>query len=237
MSSNHRHRDVARQLLASSPAWRHRSSAPDQCENVADFLADRLRLDAVFEVVCDLPFAARRVSPSARAIDSVTTSAYMITLPSTLRAARPIVWISDGAAAQIAFFIGIEDADQRDFGQIEPFAQQIDADQHVELALAQIAQDRDPFERLDLAVQVAHPQPVLEQVVGQVFGHLLGQRRDQHALVALRRAGGSLPSVVDLMARRTDLDFGIDEPRRTDDHLDDLRRCAAISYVAGVAET
>ena len=37
----------------------------------------------------------RFVSPIARAIDSVTTSAYMITLPSTLRAARPIVWISD----------------------------------------------------------------------------------------------------------------------------------------------
>ncbi len=37
----------------------------------------------------------RLVSPIARAIDSVIVSAYITTLPSTLRAARPIVWISD----------------------------------------------------------------------------------------------------------------------------------------------
>jgi len=66
-----------------------------------------------------------------------------------------------GAATQIAFLIGIEDSDERDFRQIEPFAQQIDADEHVELALAQIAQDRDPLERLDFAVQVAHADAVL----------------------------------------------------------------------------
>ena len=37
----------------------------------------------------------RLVSLIARCIESVTLSAYMITWPSTLRAARPIVWISD----------------------------------------------------------------------------------------------------------------------------------------------
>ena len=37
----------------------------------------------------------RCVSPIACFIESVTWSAYMITVPSTLRAARPIVWISE----------------------------------------------------------------------------------------------------------------------------------------------
>ena len=37
----------------------------------------------------------RLVSEMARCIESVTVSAYMITWPSTLRAARPIVWISE----------------------------------------------------------------------------------------------------------------------------------------------
>ena len=32
--------------------------------------------------------------------------------------------------------------------------------------------------------------------------------------------------VVDLVARRPHLDFGIDEARRPNDHLDDLRSCA-----------
>ena len=29
-------------------------------------------------------------------------------------------------------------------------------------------------------VQVAHPQALLEQVVGEVLGHLLGERGDEH---------------------------------------------------------
>ena len=41
---------------------------------------------------------------------------------------------------QKSFFVGVEDADQGDFGQIEAFAQQVDADEHIELSEAQIAQ-------------------------------------------------------------------------------------------------
>ena len=78
-------------------------------------------------------------------------------------------------------------ADQRDLGQVEALAQQVDADQHVVLAEPQVADDLDPLERVDLGVQVADPEAVLEQVLGQVLGHLLGQGRDQDALVASRR--------------------------------------------------
>ncbi len=70
-----------------------------------------------------------------------------------------------------------------------PFAQQVDADQHVELAQAQVADDLDALDRVDVGVQVAHLDAVLGEVVGQVLGHALGQRGDQHALVLLRRAG------------------------------------------------
>ena len=75
----------------------------------------------------------------------------MITVPSTLRAARPIVWISAGLAAQEALLVGVEDGDQRHLGQVEALAQQVDADQHVELAQAQVAHDLDALERVDLA--------------------------------------------------------------------------------------
>ena len=59
-------------------------------------------------------------------------------------------------AAQEAFLVGVEDADQRDLGDVEALAQQVDADQHVELAAAQIADDLDALERVDVGVQVAH---------------------------------------------------------------------------------
>ena len=41
-----------------------------------------------------------------------------------------------GVAAQEAFLVGVEDGDQRAFGNVEPLAQQVDADQHVEDAAA-----------------------------------------------------------------------------------------------------
>ena len=75
----------------------------------------------------------------------------MMTRPSTLRAARPMVWISERARAQEPFLVGVEDRDQRDLGQVEPLAQQVDPDQHVELAAAQVADDLDALEGLDVA--------------------------------------------------------------------------------------
>ena len=98
----------------------------------------------------------RLVSEMARRIESVIWSAYMITWPSTLRAARPMVWISDGLGAEEALLVGVEDRDQRHLGQVEALPQQVDADEHVEVAEPQPPQDLDPLERVDLAVQVPH---------------------------------------------------------------------------------
>ena len=77
--------------------------------------------------------------------------------------------------------------DQRHLGQVETLPQQVDADQHVELAEAQRAQDLDALDRVDVGVQVAHPQALFEQVLGEVLGHLLGERGDEHAVALARR--------------------------------------------------
>ena len=70
---------------------------------------------------------------------SVITSAYRIAWPSTWRAARPMVWIS-APGTQKAFLVRIQNRHQRHLGQVQPFAQQVDADQHIEFAATQIAQ-------------------------------------------------------------------------------------------------
>ena len=72
-----------------------------------------------------------------------------------------------GLAAQEAFLVRIEDADERDFRQIEPFAEQIDPDENVELGRAQPAQNFDALDRVDVAVQVAHFQADIAQIIGQ----------------------------------------------------------------------
>jgi hypothetical protein len=47
-------------------------------------------------------------------------------------------------------------------------------------------------------VQVAHADAVLEQIVGEVLSHLLGQRGDQDPLVAIGAHADLVHQVVDL---------------------------------------
>ena len=89
--------------------------------------------------------------------------------------------------AQEAFLVGIENRHQRHLGHVEALAQQVDADDGVELAEPQIADDLHALDRLDVRVQIAHLHAVLLQVFGEILRHALGQRRDQHALAARRR--------------------------------------------------
>jgi hypothetical protein len=91
-------------------------------------------------------------------------------------------------AAQEALLVGVEDRHQGDLGQVEALAQQVDADQHVELAAAQIAQDLDALEGVDVAVQVADAHAELGVVLGEILGHALGERGDEHALVRFTRS-------------------------------------------------
>ena len=53
--------------------------------------------------------------------------------------------------AQEPFLVGVEDRDQRHLGNVEAFAQQVDADQHVELAEPQVADDLDALDGVDVA--------------------------------------------------------------------------------------
>jgi len=45
-----------------------------------------------------------------------------------------MVWISEVSLRKKAFLVGVEDRDQRAFGNVEALAQQVDADQRVERA-------------------------------------------------------------------------------------------------------
>ncbi len=96
-------------------------------------------------------------------------------------------------APQEALLVGVEDRDERHLGQVEPLAEEVDSDEHVELAEAEIAQDVDAVERLDVGVQVADADAELAVVVGEVLGHALRQRRAQDALVLRDARLGSRP--------------------------------------------
>src|SRR5690606_37639870 len=54
--------------------------------------------------------------------------------------------------SQEPFLVGIEHGDERHLRKVEALAQQVDADEHVEGAAPQIAQNLDALERVDVAV-------------------------------------------------------------------------------------
>ena len=135
--------------------------------------------------------------------------------------------LRDGAAdgldqrrlgAQEALLVGVEDGDQRAFGNVEALAQQVDADQHVEGAEAEVADDLDALQRLDVGMHVADAHAVLVQIFGQVLGHALGQRGDERA-VALRATSRTSPRRSSTWRlRRADLHRRVDQAGRAD-HL------------------
>ncbi len=120
---------------------------------------------------------------------------------------------------QIAFLVGVEDGHQRHLGDVEPLAQQVDADQRVELAEAQVADDGGPVEGVDVRVQVAHAQAELLVVLGQVLGHPLGERGHQHPLLALGPGPDLVQEVVHLVAGRPHGDLGVHQAGGPDDLL------------------
>ena len=205
-------------LGAGAGADQHVVALVDAVENVGDALAHAFRGDAVCGVVGGLLFAAaRRLRHGAlhRAGDRVGVQD-----DAAVDVARGAAdgLHQRGLAAQKAFLVGIEDGDQCAFRNIEALAQQVDADQRVERAKAEVANDFDAFDGVDVGMHVAHPNALLVQIFGQILGHALGQHGDQRAIALLRHRAHLADQVVDLHARRPHVDRRIDQAGRAD-HL------------------
>src|SRR5690606_26882842 len=90
-----------------------------------------------------------------------------------------------GFAAQKAFLVGVEDRDEAAFGDVQPLAQQVDADQHVEGAEAQVADDLYALDGIDVRMHVAHADALFVQIFGEVLGHFLGEDGGQRAVAGV----------------------------------------------------
>src|SRR3954453_24208682 len=204
--------------------------------DVGDALGDRGRRDAVLLVVGELDLAA--------AVGLRERLAHRVGLLVGVHDDLALD-VAGGAAdrlderrlaAQEALLVGVEDRHERDLGEVEPLAQEVDADEDVVLAEPQVADDLDALEGVDLGVQVADLEAHLEQVVGEVLAHLLGQRRHQDALVLVDALADLVHQVVDLVARLADVDVRVDDAGRADDLLDDVVGVAALVLAGGGAD-
>ena len=147
----------------------------------------------------------------------------MITWPSTLRAARPIVWISDVSERRKPSLSASRIATSETSGRSRPSRSRLMPTSTSNSPSRSVAQDLDPLERVDLGVEVADPHAQLEQVVGEVLGHLLGERGDQHPLRRPRHAVAisAIRSSIWPLVGRT-MTSGSRRPGGPDDLLDDL---------------
>ena len=85
-----------------------------------------------------------------------------------------------------------------------------------------MAEQFDPAQGVDLGVQVPHPDTHLQQIVGEVLGHLLGQRGDQDPLIACGAGPDLADQVVDLAFGGLNHDLRVDQPGGPDHLLDEL---------------
>src|SRR5690606_11231938 len=103
------------------------------------------------------------------------------------------------------------------FRNVEALAQQVDADQHVEGAEPQIADDLDALDRVDVAVHVTHAHALFVQIFGEVLGHALGQDGDEAPIARVCGLTHFTEQVVHLRSRRAHGDLRIDEAGRAND--------------------
>ncbi|KAF1858232.1 hypothetical protein Lal_00014732 [Lupinus albus] len=201
-----------------------RSRAVDAVDHFLDLLLHALRGDAVRFVERDLLGAAafRLVDRTLHRIRDLVRVQDRHAVQVTGRAADGLDQRT--LAAQEAFLVGVQHGDERHFRQVKTLAQQVDADDDVERAQAQVAQDFHALHRVDVAVQVAHLDAVVGQVFRQLLGHALSQRRDQHALVLLDAVRDLAHQVVHLRPRGLHDDLRVDEAGRTHDLFHDVVR-------------
>ena len=186
----------------------------------ANALANRLRRDAVLGVVLLLHHAAAAglFDRALHRIGHAVGVEHHLGVDVAGRAADGLH--QRGFAAQKAFLVGVENGDQRDFGQVEALAQEVDADQHVELAQAQIAEQFDALEGVQIAVQPLAADVLLAEERRQVFGQPFGERGDQDPFTGGRSLADLFEQVRHLQAGRRDFDLGIKQARGANHLLD-----------------
>ena len=116
-------------------------------------------------------------------------------------------------AAQETLFVGIEDSHERHLGQVQTLAQEIDTDEHIIYAGAEVIEDANAVHRIYIAMNVSRLDTELDKVVIELLSHALGQRGHESTLTALGAQHYLLKQVIDLVHSGSYLDDGVKKAR------------------------
>src|SRR5262249_15752369 len=130
--------------------------------------------------------------------------------------------------AQKSFLVRIQNADERNLGKIESFAEEINSNENVEIRCAQSAQDFHTLNSVDVAMQITHLQSNIAQIICEIFCCSLGERRYKNALAFFYTLAAQLDRLVDLILEWLHRDFRIEKARGPNDLLDHERRARRV---------
>ena len=197
-------------------------SLVDGAEDVVDLRTDALRRDPVLLVVAPLQLPA----PPGDVETGPDRGGFLIGVHDHLSrdvAGGPAARLDEGAlGAEETLLVGVQDRHERHLGDVQPFPQEIDADEAVELAHPKIADDLHPLQGVDVRMEVLHPDAEVPVVGGQVLRHPLRQRRHQDPLAAFGPRPDLSQKVVHLAGHRLHDDLRVHQARRPDDLLHDM---------------
>ena len=143
-------------------------------------------------------------------------------MPSTLRAARPMVWISDVSLRRKPSLSASRIATSAHSGMSRPSRSRLMPTSASNAPSRRSRMISMRSMRVDVGMHVAHADALLVQVFGEVLGHALGQHGDQRAVAGAARSARTSPTRSSTCVRAgPDVDRRIDQPGRADHLLDE----------------
>ena len=119
-----------------------------------------------------------------------------------------------GLRAEEALLVGVKNRDQRNLRDVQTLAEQVNADQHIELVEAHRADNLCALQGIDIRVQVANADADLAEIGRQILGHALGERRDQNLVLLLDLFVDLTEQIVNLPLDRAHRNLGVQKTGR-----------------------
>ena len=122
--------------------------------------------------------------------------------------------------SQKSLFIRIKDGNQRYFGKIETFPQEVNTDKDIKLCQAEITQDIHPLQCIYFGMQITNLYIHIPEIISQIFRHSFCQCSNQCPFLPIHPLSNLPNQIIDLCFYRPDFDYRIDQTGWPDNLFD-----------------
>ena len=124
-----------------------------------------------------------------------------------------------GGGPQEAALVGIHDRHQDHLGQVQPFSQQIDPHEDIEVSFTQGAKNFQSFQSLHFGVQPPNPQVAAFEVPAQILGQAFREHGHDGSVAIAGDPSALFHQIFHLAPGRSNFNRGIKQAGGTNDLL------------------